>query len=86
MPAADAFGTIRDHVFDREDFSRNLRAARMKKTYHEYTREVLVQTALALAISVLVVIVFHLFPSGSRFSSHSPSLCRMPLSSWSRRP
>lgn len=61
MLQADAFSAFRDRVFDREEFSRNLRAARMKKSYHEYTREVLVQTGLVLAGSVLVAILFHLF-------------------------
>lgn len=61
MQCPEAFGRIRDQIFDRGEFTRNLRAARMKKTYVEYTGEVIVQTVLALAASAVFVIVSHVF-------------------------
>jgi len=61
MPQSNGFGVVRDRLFDREAFSRNLRGARIKKAYHEYTREILVQTGLAVAGSVMALVVFHLF-------------------------
>ncbi|OPX69476.1 MAG: flagellar assembly protein J [Methanoregulaceae archaeon PtaB.Bin056] len=57
---SEGFGTFKDRIFDREVFSRNLRAARIKKSYHEYTREILVQTGLAVAGGIMAVVVFHL--------------------------
>lgn len=59
MPLPEGFGTIRDRFFDREVFSRNLRGARIRKSYQEYTRQILVQTSISIAGSVLALVVFH---------------------------
>ncbi len=61
MPESEGFGTIRDRLFDREAFSRNLRGARIKKSYLEYTREILIQTGIAVAGAVVALVIFHLF-------------------------
>ncbi|MEM2124539.1 MAG: hypothetical protein QXL43_04350, partial [Methanolinea sp.] len=61
MQCPEAIGKIRDQIFDREEFTRNLRAARLKKTYEGYTGEVMVQTGLALAASAAFVLVSHVF-------------------------
>ena len=61
MQLEDAPGKVRDRIFGRDEFSRNLRGSRMKKTYDEYTREILIQTGLAVAGAAVATVVFHLF-------------------------
>lgn len=61
MPQSDVPATIRDRLLDREAFCRNLRGARIKRTYQEYTRDVFLRTGLALTGGAMVVVISHLF-------------------------
>ncbi len=70
MQGHEGSGKIIDAIFSRESFSRDLRASRMKKTYREYTRYVLVQTGLVLGCMLLLVIVSHLL--SIRFTALKP--------------
>lgn len=61
MRTPEGLGSIRDSLFDRDSVTRNLRAARLGKTYTEYSRFLLVQTALAACCSFLIVVICHIF-------------------------
>ncbi len=59
MAAADAFRSLRDSFLDRDNYSRTLRGSRTPRTYDEYIRYLLQQTAMIAAAMVAVVVIFH---------------------------
>jgi flagellar protein FlaJ len=60
VSAAEAVRSVRDSLFDRKNYSRTLRGSRTAKTYDEYLRYLLQQTAMIAAGMVAVVVVTHL--------------------------
>ncbi|OPX72342.1 MAG: flagellar assembly protein J [Methanoregulaceae archaeon PtaB.Bin108] len=70
MPQSEGFSRITDRIFDRETISRNLRGARIRKSYREYTREIYLQTGIAVAGAIAALVVFHLF--SIRFTALKP--------------
>ncbi len=70
MKGTEVSGSVADGIFNREGFSRDLRASRMKKTYKEYTRYILVQTGLVLGCTFLLVVIAHFL--SIRFTALKP--------------
>lgn len=61
MGFSEGVGSLKDRLFDRESITRSLRAAHLGKTYTEYSRYMVVQTGLAVACALAVVVLCHIF-------------------------